>query len=309
MLPWELADQAAYPGRLYRSLPLAAAKLDVRWLQAKLNEVSGADLVIDGIPGPLTRHALDQVSPAGGERFELIDQATRASFERARRRTGDDPTAIVICPSADVEQETSIGYWTVGYDIAEVYERHGYQVHTPDFRTLRTKGLPPGPVTVLHLNARIHTVGGIPYLDLSGDERSRRLRTRSAGSDLRPRDVAALLRSYPPGAVPLVVLDPPFPGSEADVPWQLLLRNYFAALLFQEAAAPAILAAGLGRSGGLRGVRRLASGLAAAEPLMSVVHAIRAETAGASGAVLAEDLDALAAHATAVFAAPSAVEL
>jgi hypothetical protein len=99
------------------------------------------------------------------------------------------------------------------------------------------------------------------------------------------------------------VLDPPFPGSLLDIPWQLLLRNLFAAQMFQTAAAPAIIATGLGPTNSSDLTRLLASGLREGRSLLSLVTEASAgapqRTPGSS--------DDLASRATTIFAAASAI--
>jgi tetratricopeptide (TPR) repeat protein len=303
MLPWELAAEPAEFGSLYRSLPLAASELDVRWLQATLNRVADAGLAVDGIPGPLTRHALDRFQRAAHANPDEVDPAVRDLLDRTTRHFYDSRSVIVVSPAADVEAETRVAHWSSGHDVTLHYERFGFRVHTPDIRALRETGPPVRDVAVLHLNARLHLIGDTPYLDLSGDDQTGRLVSRSSGSDLRPRDVAALLRHFPRGREPVVVLDPPFPGSLLDIPWQLLLRNLFAAQMFQTAAAPAIIATGLGPTNSSDLTRLLASGLREGRSLLSLVTEASAgapqRTPGSS--------DDLASRATTIFAAASAI--
>ncbi|CAO5151782.1 putative TPR repeat-containing protein [Frankia sp. AiPs1] len=309
MVPWELAATDRFPA-LYRSLPGCGALLDVRWLQTVLNAATDvgqrastggpvARLVVDGVAGAHTQEALARLIPGYQPGDTLVSTAARAELDRLDRARGRHRPAdvVVIRPPAEVELATARGHWTSGYDITAGYQQGGLRVHTPDALEVRRAGPPIRDAAILHLNARLRIAGDLPYLDLAGDGRRVRLQTQSPGSELRARDVVALLRSFPSGEEPILVLDPPFPGSETEIPWQLLLRNLFAAQVFQEAATPAIIASGLGRRTGITLVRELSRGLTSQESLLTIIDRVRR----------AEPDDTVAGRSTALFAAPSAI--
>ena len=121
------------------------------------------------------------------------------------------------------------------------------------------------------------------------------------------------LRGCGPGTEPLVVLDPPYPGSPYDVPWQIVLRNLFAAMLFAEAVAPAIIATGV-RTKGPDYIAPIAGGIVGRQPLAVIADRLRSGYGDRPYAELADANwgfaeDELARRATAIFAAPSAFTL
>jgi tetratricopeptide (TPR) repeat protein len=317
-LPWELtippgdfpALAARWPTIVYRSMPAAAERVDTRWLQRWLSAV-GPDVVIDGVPGPSTLDSLLRVTGS----VPPVSPGVRAELERylSRMRGDGPPVAIVLRPDPLAERGTSSrGDWYV--DAGDRYRRAGFQVRTvhslPEVRSSAGRN----QVSVLHVTARMDDRGTGPYFDFSPADAPDRMGYKSRGADVHPKDVARWLRACDPGLEPLVVLDPPYPGSRFDVPWQLLLRNYFAATLFAEAVSPAIIGTGV-RDTGPTYITQLAQCVAEGSPLAEIAAALRPRLA--DNGELAELIEAgwqsqaskLAELATAVFAAPSAYAL
>jgi cellulose synthase operon protein C len=219
---------------------------------------------------------------------------------------------VLLRPEAAVQRAVS-SQWQSGFDAADLYASHGCRIRV--VTSLRQVPPPkePGEIAVLHVAARMDMRGGGPYFDFSSNEFTERLGAKARGMDHQVIDCVRWLRGCPPGAEPLVVLDPPYPGSPFDVPWQIVLRNLFAAMLFAETVAPVIIATGV-RTDGHRYIAPIARGIAAGQPLAVIAGRVRA----GQGAVSYEppaaadwglDEDELADRATAVFAAPSAFTL
>jgi hypothetical protein len=324
-MPWELSEPSPeHPGQIgrqwpavaYRSMPEAAMRIDTRWLQHALRTL-GHDLPVDGVLGPTTLRELASVTPAGLP----LSLETRAELENALRRVrtdaaGQRPLAVLVRPDASVERMVS-SHSDSGFDVADFYARCGVEVRT--VRSL-ADAPPPTPrerVAVVHITGRMGVHDSDPYVDFSPVEVAERLGWKERGTDIRPRDIGRWLRECVPGQEPLVVLDPPHPGSPLDVPWQLVLRNLFAAALFADGSAPAIIATGVRAFGGAY-VVPIAQGVALRRPVGEIAAELRPEAAGPGVPARPAPSgqpdwgfvnDALAAQATAVFAAPSAYAL
>jgi hypothetical protein len=313
-LPWELASlpsRAAeprdWPRIVYRSLPTAAARIDTRWLQRALVSL-GLDLPIDGVLGPATLDMLDASSIAGFP----VSPVVRADMERRlSARPAERPMAVLLRPEAWVESTVS-SHLASGFDVTDLYAQAGFAVQIVQSLLEIPPQISRAQIAVLHVTGRMDIRGSAPYFDFSPADMADRLGFKARGTDVRPKDIARWLRGCSPGSEPLVVLDPPYPGSPYDVPWQLLLRNMFAATLFAEASAPAIIATGV-RFSGASYIPPIAHGIRSGEALAHIAADVR----NMRGISTEEDAsvdwgtadDALAARATAVFAAPSAYTL
>jgi cellulose synthase operon protein C len=317
-LPWELALPpprvlnsmgTRWPAAAYRSLPQAAARIDARWLQRALGS-SGLAVPVDGVLGPVTLHMLEQLMPAA--RLPVAP-SVRATLERSLfSLVMAPPLAVLLRPEADVESVVS-SQWQSGFDAADLYTSSGFRVQIVS--SLRQIPLPtePNDIAVLHVAARMDMRGAGPYFDFSSDELGERLGSKSRGTDVGVTDFVRWLRGCGPGTEPLVVLDPPYPGSPYDVPWQIVLRNLFAAMLFAEAVAPAIIATGV-RTKGPDYIAPIAGGIVGRQPLAVIADRLRSGYGDRPYAELADANwgfaeDELARRATAIFAAPSAFTL
>jgi cellulose synthase operon protein C len=315
-LLWELAvprshdteqRSVPWPYLVYRSQPTAAARIDTRWLQRALISL-GHDIPVDGVLGPATLDTLGAYSVAGFP----VSLDVRAEMERQLfTASADRPVAVLLRPEAWVESAVS-SHWDSGFDVTDLYAQFGFAVRTvQNLSEIQPPG-DLGQIAVLHITGRMDIRGGAPYFDFSPADMQDRLGFKARGTDVRPKDIGRWLRGCRPGAEPVVVLDPPYPGSPYDVPWQLVLRNMFAATLFAEAAAPAIVATGV-RSIGAPYMLPIAGGIASGTSLSLIAAALRATPGATSRELAGADWsvadDALAARATAVFAAPSAFTL
>ncbi len=295
MLPWELADPGFDGGTdhrwrfgLHRRMPLAAFKVDTRWLRAARAKLGDDD-----------DWPVQAVDP--------VRRATLHGVHKHHSVSGDEPWVAVVRPGFWAVDEAAVSLRLPGSDVAHGYVEQGFRVRDIARMDMSNAGLRLAPPpTVLHLSTPLGMAANTPYLDIAGIEANRRPGRRVGDLRIRPRDVAAWMRGYESGHEPVVVLDPPHPGMSADLPWQLLLRNLFAALLFQQAVVPVVVATGLGDGTSRDVVDNLAEGLRMSRSAMSVIRAIR-QNAGREPAGTGDD--AFASRATAVFAASSALEL
>lgn len=322
-LPWELAIPPAYaalslgrrwPGAAYRTLPDAAARIDTRWLQRALCS-SGLEVPIDGVLGPITLNMLGRFSPLA---IPPVQSSTRMELERlVSAEENNPPLAFVLRPEPSVESVVS-SHWDSGFDVADLYTGLGLRAMSGSHLAEITPQAGRDQVRVLHITARMDMRGAGPYFDFSPAEMPERLGSKARGTDIRPKDIGRWLRACSPGREPLIVLDPPHPGSPYDVPWQIVLRNLFAAMLFAEAGTPVIIATGV-QTRGLDYITPIARGLTEKRPLASIASDLRSfRDAPAEHILPSESLgdstwgtvdDTRAAQATAVFAAPSAFTL
>ncbi|WP_239393458.1 hypothetical protein [Frankia sp. CiP3] len=260
MLPWELVPSQA---NISRSMPLAGYAMDIRWLRhAHRLRVDGAD-----------------------------------DREAETLRVPRDRSVVVVGPAARSTNATVSIAGSMMFDITREYAVSGCHVHRFERPTRdQLRSLCPGPA-LLHLQAPLTMIGDTPCLDFSSDGSRSWTDVRARRTDARPRDIVRWVRGFDPGAEPIVVLDPPSPGSAVDFHAQLLLRNLFAALLFQQAVIPMVIAAGLDPLYS----RELAKTLAEKIPeghqrIFTVISGLREQARAAR-----------AARATAVFVAASAL--
>ncbi|MFB7372002.1 hypothetical protein ACFC0D_19405 [Streptomyces sp. NPDC056222] len=316
-LPWELAlsglAEAEAPRTLfaYRSLPAAAAGADIRYVQAALRGSVDPDLPVDGILGPRTRLAIARLTASLGlDESAPIERGTleRLARGRPRLRTEQQPLAVIVRPSSAIQSQSRGSHEAFGVDVADIYASHGF-----DIRSVGSVHLDrPNPwvprASVVHVTAPLEAIGRSPYLDLSPSYSESRFELKSRGADLSAGSLAGWLGMMEPGSSPLVVLDPPFPGSSADIPEQLLRRNLFAAQFFTELPTAAVLCMGLSMYETYPAVDHLAEGVAEGRSLAAMVAGLRARSARDSAAGPGRP-DWLAARAIALFAAPTTYTL
>ncbi len=309
MLPWELADPPPADGdrrgwlNMYRYMPTAANKVNIRWLEAA--RATDVDRFASLRTEDSTTATLSVSADQGVELYR--------SLQKSLRRDGDESgqlVAVVRHATRSSYQVNASGESAL-FDIVREYEEQGFGVLSVKRSALGNTGLRltptddfPTPV-ILHLRAPLAMIDNAPCLDFSAAGPRRRPAGAVRGTDVRPREVANWIAECEPGSAPVVVLDPPPPGAPADFQAQLLLRNLFAALLFQQAATPVVLATGLG----LRHSRETAGALARGLRENDVLAAIRdlRERAWADFSAEPGDIHGWAARATAVFAATSAL--
>ncbi len=310
MLPWELADPPPADGErrswlnMYRSMPTAANKVNIRWLEtARATNVDRfADLRTDS-----TTATVSVSSEQGVDLYRSLRQSLRG-----RNGDGNDQLVAVIRHATRLGHQVKAFSESALFDIVREYEEHGYGVLAVKRSALGNTGLRliqtddlPTPV-ILHLRAPLAMIGDAPCLDFSAAGPHRRPAGAVRGTDVRPREVANWLAECEPGTAPVVVLDPPPPGAPADFQSQLLLRNLFAALLFQQAATPVVVATGLELRHSREVAGALAKGLRERRDVLAVIRDLR-ERVWADSLPESGDFHGWAARATTVFVATSAL--
>ncbi len=331
-MPWELAVpperlaevlDRTWPTVAYRSLPEVAGRADTRWLQRGL-VASGHEMPVDGVIGPLTLAGLQLFAPHTAIPIslaarEMLSQVMNRPprYRRPAPDGGQPPVAVVLRPDPVAVGDGSRSA-ELGVDTADVYRLAGLEVTSAASLADLPSHRHELRVAVLHLSARMDMIGTDPHFDFSPTDSPDRLRRKALGHYVRPKDVARWLRGQTAGTEPLIVLDPPAPASPYDVPWQLWLRNLFAAALFTEASGATIIATGV-HSASSRHLGTIANGVAGARPLAAIARGLRHTAGGGylnraghrprAGSDWGEAADELAAGATAVFAAPTAFTL
>ncbi|MHC3471425.1 hypothetical protein ACYF6T_22410 [Streptomyces sp. 7R007] len=311
-LPWELTLQPALQAvteqpMMYRTMPTAALRVDVCWLQLGLNRRLGLTLDVDGVVGPHTRAALERVQPGAGDGTwpRLTDATVRELLEGAPRHAR--PHRVLVVSAKQDERSVPLSYWLRDQRPLPARLPVNVTVVEPETGVVPQVAYPAADIDVLHLAAPLRQRDGMPYLELSPAGHARRLASKARGSDLFPVQLARWLGGFEPGRTPLVVLDPPCPGSEADIGVQLLLRNLFAAQLFSHGRCPAIVCTGLFPGGGLDHAIGFYQALSERRPLAEAVRQLRTAPVGSPprGTHFASDDDAR--RAIALFAADSAL--
>ncbi|MGW1719246.1 AAA family ATPase [Streptomyces sp. NPDC002156] len=297
--PWELAFRDG-PLAVFRTLPEAAEAVDVRSVQAALNHGADAQLVTDGVWGSLSKAALGAAAAL---------QLVRTSRERVRARSG--PKALVlVCDSAfDNHSYAASGSASSSRSVLGAYKAHS--LAPQEIRSLQ--GLPrhQPPLAVIHVSAPLRLIGGTtPCFDLSSAELSHdeRLSRTARGANLEPDQLIDWLRQFEPGTQPLVVLDPPRPGSPADIPLQLVLRNLFAATLFASGHVPAVLGVGLLRGSGRQQRDLVARAVREDSPLLRLCADLR-RLADRPDRYTRWGEDTLEHHCVSLFASPAALHI
>lgn len=314
-LPWEMTLQAAIDATderaqpvLYRTLPTAARRVDVCWLQLALRRRFGADLDIDGIVGPRTREALARLQPGAlTAEWPLVADGTRWELQRQVPSLPGTRKVLVLSAKQD-ESSVPLSYWLRGRRPLLGRFPVRLLVVEPETDLAKRLASPPEEVDILHVAAPLRQRDGMPYLELSPAGHARRLASKARGSDLFPAQLSRWLAGFEPGRRPLIVLDPPCPGSEVDIHVQLTLRNLFAAHLFRLGDCPAVVCTGLFPEGGLEHVIGFYQSLSDQDPVAYAVRKLRATSAAGAedrGVTFEDDDDAR--RATALYAAGSSL--
>ncbi|MGW1963476.1 hypothetical protein ACWCPD_24860 [Streptomyces sp. NPDC001935] len=318
--PWELAlrdDTAA----VYRTLPQAAEIVDVRAVQAALNagttDKTDRKLATDGVWGSRTQMAAAgalgvALVAVGGPliAFEAMTMAlslVRRTRELTQKRSG--LRTVLVLRDDSAEDDASA--------LSPTARLIGYHMHGFDVRVIQASaGLPTlkVPPAVVHVRAPLRLKGGtVPCFDLSATRLSHgeRLARAASGSDLTPDLLTDWLAQFEPGTQPMVVLDPPLPGSPADIPLQVVLRNLFAATLFSSGFAPTVLGTGLVAQAGSRQTELLAQAAAGDLSLLQLSSRLRRASDGTpldlAGADWGEGI--LEAACVTLFASPAALRI
>jgi cellulose synthase operon protein C len=265
---------------------------EARVVQAALNALLGRDLPVDGIMGPASRGALKVFQrssglPATGD----IDSTTGSAIRRslADREPGVRPLALVATLGFMHQRIVARGQSTEGSDVAYDYRSAGFAVQTLEgvtparLRDAVTQFAGPGTrPAVLHLSAGITVATGTPSLDFGDEAFYEESYSRSGGQQITAKWLNGLLEADTPWG-PIVVLDVPRPPTETEAARMLILRNLFAADLFELGRTSAVIATGLAAYRASLGRSRLLHPLGAGASLAEAVREVR-ELAGAADA-------------------------
>ncbi|MER5468290.1 AAA family ATPase [Streptomyces sp. NPDC002685] len=318
--PWELAlrPRNAAP---YRTLPEAAEAVDVRAVQAVLNTATAdRKLVTDGVWGSLSQAAAAgalgvALTAVGGpiaavSTMPTVWRLVRIARWRAQKRAGAG--TVLVLRDEPVEGDTSYVSPTAARLALGGYRMHGFDVR----EIPSSAGLPrlKAPPAVVHVRAPLRLKGGtLPCFELSATHLSHgeRLDRAAMGADLTPDRLAEWLTQFEPGTQPLIVLDPPLPGSPADIPLQLVLRNLFAATLFASGYAPAVLGMGLRDPASGRQTELLAQAAVGDISLLNLCTQLRRAPNGTASRFADADWGdgILEAASVALFASPTALRV
>ncbi|WP_419997984.1 hypothetical protein [Streptomyces boninensis] len=315
-LPWEMTLQPALDlaGKdeqpvLYRTLPGAARQVDVCWLQHRLNRLYRLNLDVDGIVGPETRQALDRLQPGAlTAGWPLVAPETRRELQRLQPHDPGRHRVLVVSTKHDDPASggaAPLAYWLRGRRPSLGGYPARLLTFEPDADLAAQLGPPPEGLDVLHLSAPLRQRGGMPYLEFAPAGHARRLAGKARGSDLFPLHLSRWLADFAPGRTPVVVLDPPYPGSEVDTTVQLTLRNLFAAHLFSHGGCAAVVCTGLFPEGGLEYLLGFYADLDGHATVADATRRLRATARGSGTTAFTDDDDAR--RATALYAAASSL--
>ncbi|HUQ83099.1 MAG TPA: peptidoglycan-binding domain-containing protein [Gemmatimonadaceae bacterium] len=293
----EQTDEPAYltvdrrVGTLYRSVRVVdARRTHVTWVQRALASIMNVRIFADGIEGPQTRGAVMQFQKSVGlvPTGQADGPTSALLFDRLRRvHRGDVPLrALVLAPAPEVARSTGAEEEAAADRLARVYEEAGFEttvregVTVAELRELCTEFHPE----VIHVRAPLResaSLGGI-VLDAraptSGDNVS-----AARGDALTPSGVTRALGQTRWPDRPIVVLDPSRGRGRTQAMHQLLLRNGFAADLFRQGTAVAVLGVGLGEPDlHARVTRTIAESFARGRSLSALAAELREMPGGAT---------------------------
>ena len=275
-------------GTLYRSVRVTdARRTHVTWVQRALSTIGGTRIFADGIEGPQTRGAVSAfqksvgLTPSG-----IADGPTSALLvDRLRRlHRGDQRLrALVIAPAPELARSIGGEDEAAADRVARAYEEAGFDtvvregVAVAELRELCGSFHPE----VIHVRAPLResaSLGGI-VLDARAAGSSDNASAR--GDALTPSGVTRALGQTRWPDRPIVVLDPSRGHGRTQAMLQMLLRNGFAADLFRQGTAVAVVGVGLGEPDQhARITRMIAESFARGRSLSDLVTDLRESHSG-----------------------------
>jgi hypothetical protein len=265
-------------------------------VQRALSTIVGTRIYADGIEGPQTRGAVaafqkrNGLAPTG-----IADGPTSAVvFDRLRRlHRGDQRLrALVLAPAPELARSTGGEDEAAADRVARVYEEAGFDIMVREgvaVAELRQVCADFHP-EVIHVRAPLResaSLGGI-VLDARAAGSSDNASAR--GDALTPSGVTRALGQTRWPDRPIVILDPSRGHGRTQAMLQMLLRNGFAADLFRQGTAVAVLGVGLGEPDQhARITRMIAESFARGRSLSDLVTALR-ESPGPAGKSRAVDM-------------------
>ncbi|MBV9578735.1 MAG: peptidoglycan-binding protein [Chloroflexi bacterium] len=289
-VPWELmrspgADLiATLPAvsSLFREAGEAVSRSsESRLLQVILNALTGSQLSVDGVMGPESRAALTEFQRARAlDPTGSVDAATTSKLRSGIVDLASKPPyAIVAQPSYQRQFLGSRGTQAQGSDLYYMYSSWGFMVDVVEDPTptrlaeaLQSRSL--GQPSIVHLAAGISASTGTLALEF-GEVSPQS--TSDTGEVLTTNFLSRILESTSRSpAGPVVILDVPRPSTETEAARMLLLRNLFAADLFQFGNALAVVGIGLAMHQASSALQAMLGTLRSGRSLADAVRAIRA---------------------------------
>jgi hypothetical protein len=243
--PWELLVRretvlTSAPGVrfFHRTIP-PPGEAAIRRLVAALGLQVPPTMSDEGLESTLLRPALMALQRDEGlAETGVADVATLGALGRRAWRA--HPPIVLVLHGFDVSSSApGAAQITVGDRLKDLYARQGIAVESPRSPTARLSQYRELSPAVIHLAAPLDYDPSLDFhVKLGSDTSAMRITST---------DLIDWIRSYPPGRpAPLIVLDPPWPGSLSEALRQLAQRNAFAAKLAGGDLAPAVVATGLG---------------------------------------------------------------
>lgn len=216
----------------------------IAWAQRALNELSGGGLNEDAHFGRRTMKALSKFQESNGIRVSgIIDAETMAMLancaqaRRLQRGALSPCRVLLITPDRETTISNQRGSEAQGTSLSWTYRERGVFVdtlHEPDIELLRKKL--EERFDVVHIAgplAQSRSSGGLSLQFAASHEDSH-------ATALGPGVLARVLSNSP-----LVIIEVPRSSSESETVMQLLLRNVFASVLFDQGELANIIALGL----------------------------------------------------------------
>ena len=265
--PWELVA-GAQP-------PVSSQKRDITWLRWVLG-TQGGRLAPDLLER-CRRIVSDQ---------EMLTQAVRERVELALARPDRGRRVVIVRGSEEAEASWGHGSVARGLNLRSSYLLAGWDVDELTAAQVRRAG-PRGLLVrrapdVIHLSARMEMSGTLTWFDTSEEDLGRRSEAKAGGVDtgIFTTDVigwlAEMNRSFGEAAPPpVVVLDPADAPNPAATDEILVGRNRFAAGVYLDGVAMAVVATGLAGRDPLALQEAWLSGVERGDPLEEVVHNMR----------------------------------
>lgn len=204
-------------------------------------------IAADGRFGPATRAALQAwQSRQGIAETGLLDAATLARLANLGTPTQAPPAVLLIRPGQDVEQSNQRGSSTGGADLEWIYREHGFETSclTEPNREALQALLRERPWSVVHIATPIAQSRSSGEITLQFAASHETARTTVFSASLLAR-VLQSVKYAGAGVPPLIIVDTPRPTDRNETARQLLLRNAFAAMLFEHGELPVVVAMGL----------------------------------------------------------------
>jgi len=267
-LPWEFVA-----GRVYRAQPPAGSlKRDSAWLGWALETRGSA------FSAQLREECLRVVS--GQQR---LIASLRGQVELALGHSGRRPRVVIIKSSDEAEESWGYSLGARGLDLLSSYLSAGWDAEQFDPASAQPRNLfGRRPFDVIHVTARMEVSGSSSWFDTSEEAPAVRGAAKGIGMNtgIFPTTVigwlAEMNRSSGGQAPPPVVVLDPVTSPSSRGPGEILMhRNRFAASVYLDGIAMAVVATGLAGRDPLTLQQAWLDGVARGDSLEQVVHDLR----------------------------------